>query len=129
MEFDWVELDKSLQWKAFVRTAALLRGRHNDVLIVLGPFNGYMIAESQRPTFERLRDAIASRLRRDGLPVIVPDTLPSDLYADASHPLTEGYSVLAGKYYADKSFRSWLARGAAKRSGNKVSSSMRTLPN
>jgi len=39
----------------------------------------------------------------------VPDILPSELYADASHPLTAGYELLAKRIYADESFRKWLA--------------------
>jgi hypothetical protein len=34
--------------------------------------------------------------------------LPSDLYADASHPLTDGYDLLAKRIYADQRFRRWL---------------------
>jgi hypothetical protein len=40
----------------------------------------------------------------------VPETLPSPLYADASHPLTEGYELLAGRISRDPAFRAWLAR-------------------
>lgn len=109
VEFDWVELDQSAQWKAFRRTVALLRSRADDVLIIVGPFNEHMIAASQRPVFERLQSGIAAHLALDGLPVIVPETLPSDLYADASHPLTDGYALLARRIYADKTFQEWLS--------------------
>jgi hypothetical protein len=43
----------------------------------------------------------------------VPETLPSALYADASHPLTEGYALLAKRISADPQFRNWLT-GALK---------------
>jgi hypothetical protein len=34
----------------------------------------------------------------------VPATFPSGLYADASHPLTEGYELLAKQIYGEASF-------------------------
>jgi hypothetical protein len=34
--------------------------------------------------------------------------LPSALYADASHPLTDGYKLLAARIYADPNFKAWL---------------------
>lgn len=107
--FDWVSLDQSLQWQAFARTIELLRRRGNDVLVVLGPFNQWMVAAEQRPTFHKLRDGIAQWLSAQGVPCVIPETLPSDLYADASHPLTEGYARLARNIYQDAALRRWLA--------------------
>jgi hypothetical protein len=40
--------------------------------------------------------------------VVVPEALPSALYADASHPLTQGYELLARRICADEMFRNWL---------------------
>jgi hypothetical protein len=39
---------------------------------------------------------------------VVPETLPSELYADASHPLTQGYELLAKRIYTVERFRKWL---------------------
>jgi hypothetical protein len=39
---------------------------------------------------------------------LIPDTLPSTLYADASHPLTAGYETLAGRLLRDTAFQKWL---------------------
>jgi hypothetical protein len=38
----------------------------------------------------------------------MPDVLPSELYADASHPLTEGYALLAKEIWADQVFQKWM---------------------
>ena len=65
--------------------------RGNDVLVVLGPFNEHMLAEDNRPAYRKIRDGIAAWLGQNQIPAVVPETLPSDLYADASHPLTDGY--------------------------------------
>ena len=53
----------SLQWQAFQRVIGLLRGRGNDVLVVVGPFNEHMIVPEQRPAFRGLATA-----SRPGLP-------------------------------------------------------------
>ena len=82
--------------------------RGNDVLVVLGPFNEHMLAEENRPAYQKIRDGIAAWLAQNQIPAVVPETLPSDLYADASHPLTDGYELLAKHIYADPHFRSWL---------------------
>lgn len=106
--FDWVSLDASLQWQAFQRLVRLLRDRHNDVLVVVGPFNEHLIAPESREGYRALRDGIAAWLRAQGVPCVVPAPLASELYADASHPLTAGYEALAGVLMADESFRGWL---------------------
>jgi hypothetical protein len=110
VNFDWVALDKSVQWAAFQRLVHLLRERGNDVLVIVGPFNEHMIAPEQRPTFRGLRDGIAAWLASERVPTVVPPTLASPLYADASHPLTEGYAELARQISQDPTFRNWLAR-------------------
>jgi hypothetical protein len=107
--FDWVELDASLQWQAFQRVIDLLQRRGNDVLVVLGPFNEAMVAEDERPTLARLRDGIAAWLTARHVAHVVPSPLPSDLYADASHPLTDGYALLALRICREPVFRQWLA--------------------
>jgi hypothetical protein len=106
--FDWVGLEASLQWHAFQRVLATLQERHNDVLVVLGPFNEHLIAEENRPAFRQLRNGIADWLRQHHVPHLVPEILPSSLYADASHPLTEGYELLAKRIYDDQGFRDWM---------------------
>lgn len=106
--FEWVELDQSLQWAAFQRLVKLLRSRDNDVLVVVGPFNEHIMAVENRQGFHRLRDGIAEWLTKNHIAWVVPDTLPSALYADASHPLTEGYQQLANNLHSDMVFRKWL---------------------
>jgi hypothetical protein len=108
--FDWVELNASLQWGGFQRVIGLLRQRGNDVMVVLGPFNEHMMAEDNRPAYRKLRDDIAAWLRQNQVPFLVPEPLPSLLYADASHPLTEGYELLAKRICADERFQQWLKR-------------------
>jgi hypothetical protein len=105
--FEWVGLDASLQWHAVQRTVNRLNARGNDVLVVLGPFNEHLMAEDNRQEFHKIRDGILLWLNENKIPTIVPETLPSELYADASHPLTAGYELLAKRIYADPRFQSW----------------------
>jgi hypothetical protein len=107
--FDWVDLDASLQWRAFRELIGLLRSRGNDVLVVLGPLNEHMVAEDQRPAFRKLRDGVAAWLVANHVAHVIPETLPSELYADASHPLTDGYARLAKRIFQDAGFQRWYA--------------------
>jgi DNA-binding transcriptional regulator of glucitol operon len=110
IQFDWVDLDKSLQWSAFRRVIERLQNRGNDVLVIVGPFNEHMIASEQRPIYVKMCERIVAELSAErGVHLIVPTTLPSALYADASHPLTEGYALLARHISVEPAFRHWLA--------------------
>ena len=105
--FDWVALDKSLQWRSFQRVIETLRERGNEVLVVLGPFNEHIMAGENRPAYRRIREDIVAWLETNQIPHVVPDPLPGALYADASHPLTQGYQLLANRLYGDAAFRKW----------------------
>jgi len=106
--FDWVALDKSLQWHAFQRVIEVLRERGNDVLVVLGPFNEHIMATENHPAYRRIQDDILAWLSTNRIPHVAPQSLPSELYADASHPLTEGYQLLARRLYSDTAFQKWM---------------------
>ena len=109
--FEWVELDASLQWRSFQRIIRILRERGNDVMVVLGPFNEHIMAEENRLAYRKIHDGIAAWLEQNHVPHVVPETLPSLLYADASHPLTDGYDLLAKRIYGDEKFQKWCSRG------------------
>jgi len=110
-QFQWVALEKSLQWRAFKRLALLLRGRGNEVLVILGPFNTHMMAPENKPRFEQERELVQKWLAEQRFAAFSPPPLKSRLYGDASHPLTAGYQILAGQILADKGYRDWLATG------------------
>lgn len=107
VEFEWVETAKSLQWQAFGRVVERLRARGADVLVLVGPFNESMLTDTNRATYTRWREKVASWLKEQGVPAFLPAALPSGLYADASHPLTEGYALLAKQLWADPTFQAW----------------------
>ena len=108
--FEWVDLDRSLQWGAFQRLVALLKSRGNDVLVVVGPFNEHIMVPENRPVFHQLRDRIAHWLLANQIAHVVPETLPSPLYADASHPITDGYKKLSEQLVRDPVFQKWMGK-------------------
>lgn len=112
--FDWVSSATSLQWAAFLRTLEQLRAQGNDVLVMLGPFNEHIMAEANRVGFVSLRADILARFTARQMKFVTPAALPSALYADASHPLTEGYRVLAEQLAADPVFQDWMGGLAGK---------------
>ena len=54
------------------------------------------------------RDGIDTWLTQHQVPHWKPEALPSELYADASHPLTAGYEMLAKRMLAEPVFKQWL---------------------
>ena len=106
--FEWVELEQSLQWAAFQRLVRLLQSRGNDVLVVVGPFNEHIMTEENRAGFRKLHDGVVGWLAKNGVERVVPSTLPSHLYADASHPLTAGYKLLAEQLSQAPAFQKWI---------------------
>ncbi len=108
--FEWVDLDSSLQWAAFQRLTRLLEQRHNQVLVVIGPFNEHMMAPENLPAYRKLRGGVEEWFHSRGTPCLAPEPLPSDVYADASHPLTQGYELLAEELRHAPAFREWLAK-------------------
>lgn len=58
--------------------------------------------------YTAIHDGAVQWLREKGVPCVVPPTLPSKFYADASHPLTKGYESLAKTVFQDDAFQKWL---------------------
>jgi hypothetical protein len=104
VNFPWVELETSLQWRSFRRTIEILQKRGNRVFVVLGPFNEHMLTEESLEVYEKRKREAEAWLREAQIPYVIPAALPSDLYADASHPLAEGYRLLAERLFEDRSF-------------------------
>lgn len=123
---DWVPLDESLQWQAFLRTVQLLQDRGNRVFVIVGPFNAHMLAEENRQEFDMLKKQATDDLHNRDIPFLAPPLLPSDDYGDASHPLAAGYERLAESIYGTPAFRDWLDRIVAANDG--VFSARQTVP-
>jgi hypothetical protein len=110
--FPWWPLKESYQWERFRAALATLRARHNDVFVVIGPLNTHLMTERSAERYDRLRGELEAWLRARGVPCCAPKVLPSDLYADASHPLKAGYAQVAEELFADEAFRDWIRQVA-----------------
>ena len=94
-DFDWRSLADSVQWRYFRALVALLLERGNRVVVLVGPFNEHLLTPTSQRAYAALRSEVVSWLTEQGVEVLAPGALPSATYADASHPLAEGYRQLA----------------------------------
>ena len=116
LKADWVELDGSFQWQSFLRTLDLLKGRGNEVFVVVGPFNEPMLADASRDVYKLRKQEVHEQLAARQIPHVVAAPLPSELYADASHPLADGYALMALQLSADPAFAEFCGLKATERS-------------
>lgn len=100
----WVDLDDSFQWDSLLRTIARLQSRGNRIFVLVGPFNEHMLEPESLARYRRLKIRIAALLAEQGIPHYVPEALPSEMYADASHPLSDGYSLTARRLFQSQAF-------------------------
>lgn len=93
-DFPWVDPETSLQWQAFQRTVTLLRQRGNRMFVLVGPFNEHLLSVESRTRYLDLKRSIETWLQTNQVEYLAPTALPSEQYADASHPLSAGYAEL-----------------------------------
>jgi len=105
-DFQWVELESSLQWKFFQKSVELLKKRGNIVFVLAGPFNEHMLNGESIETYRNMKSKIEAWLQQNNIAYYIPPSLPSELYVDASHPMSEGYAMLAKQLFENESFKS-----------------------
>jgi hypothetical protein len=98
-DLPWVELKTSIQWASFRRAVEILRRRDNKLLVVVGPYNEHALTESSLAKYRVVKQGIEEWLRANDVPYIAPAPLPSESYADSSHPLDAGYALLAQRLF------------------------------
>jgi len=103
-ELPWVSLESSLQWKAFQTLLELLRSRENRVFVVIGPLNQHMLSPANAEVYRGMLEEVRAWLGENTFTFFQPTTLPSDLYADLSHPLRQGYALLAEELWGQLVF-------------------------
>ncbi|MFH1883301.1 MAG: hypothetical protein ABIL62_11380 [Planctomycetota bacterium] len=52
-----------------------------------------------------MKSKIEEWLQQNNIAYYMPATLPSEWYVDASHPMSEGYAMLAKQLFENESFR------------------------
>ena len=102
--FPWVELDASFQWDRFRNALDTLQARGNRVFVLVGPMNEHMLTDRSLETYAQRKAEVAAWLAANEIPHYVPKALPTDNYADASHPLAEGYRILAERLLESEAF-------------------------
>jgi hypothetical protein len=110
VDFDWIDLDTSLQWPAFQHAVDTLERRGNRVFVLVGPFNEHMLTPASLTRYEKVKATIGAWLKEKQIPHAMPAPLPRDQYGDASHPLAVGYKSLAHTLQTDPSFRAAMLR-------------------
>jgi hypothetical protein len=108
----WVELDGSLQWQFFRQTVERLQARGSEVFVLVGPFNEHMLDEASAEAYGQIKGQIGTWLRENDVLHLVAEPLPSALYADTSHPLAEGYALLAGQLLDAPAFQRVMSGGS-----------------
>ena len=101
----WVELGTSIQWRFFQRAVEILQRRRNRVFVLVGPFNEHMLTPGSLEVYNLRKVQVEAWLKGREIPHFVPAALPSEQYADASHPLSEGYAMLARQLFENEAFR------------------------
>lgn len=105
---EWVDLQTSIQWQSFQHTIEILQRRNNRLLVVLGPFNEHMLQPESLLRYSAIKAGVIQWFESHDIPILVPNLLPSDLYADASHPLAEGYANLAQIIAGSEAFAAFV---------------------
>jgi len=110
IDFQWVELETSLQWRSLRRSVELLKARSNTVFVLVGPFNEHMIGDESVETYQKIQAQVEHWLQQNNVAYYMPQALPSRLYIDASHPSSEGYAMLAKQILEIHSFNAKFTR-------------------
>lgn len=103
--FRWVELETSLQWASFRRVVERLGRQQNRVFVVVGPFNEHLLTPASRTVYASRVAAVRQWLVDRRIPHHVAPLLPTETYGDASHPLDDGYRLMAESLAGDAEFQ------------------------
>ena len=111
-DFPWLQIEKSFQWGSFKRVIEILNSRNNKVFVLLGPFNSHILTEESLNRYNIMKDGMETWLKENEISFYLAPALPSELYADASHPLKEGYAIIAEVLLENESFQGWLKKAS-----------------
>ena len=68
------------------------------MFVLVGPFNEHILKGKSIETYRQIKSEIETWLQQNNVPYYIPVALPSRMYCDASHPLSEGYAELANDF-------------------------------
>lgn len=107
-DFPWVKLEESSQWRSFKEVVDILRSRDNDVFVLFVSFNPYILTEESLARYNVMRAEAEDWLAGEGIAYLLVSDLPPEMYADASHPLKEGYEKIALDLFKHGAFQEWM---------------------
>jgi len=107
-DFPWVSVNESFQWDSFKKAVKLLQARKNKVFVIIGPFNPYILTDKSLKRYNAMKKDMETQLRDEGISYASISDLPSQYYADASHPLKDGYAVIAKELLDSELFKKWV---------------------
>ena len=84
-----------------------LQQRHCKVYVLVGPFNEHMLKKESLLVYNKMLKEAESQLQEKDIMYHRFSIVPSNYYADASHPLAEGYKMLAERLYVSESFQAF----------------------
>ena len=91
----------------------LLQERGNRVCVMVGPLNPYMLTPASLNRFRKLQQDICTWLKDHNIEYVPVPDLPTEMYADASHPLDKGYDLIADTLLQSPVFTPYINHGAA----------------
>lgn len=106
--FDWVDPDGSFQWECFKSVVRILQARNNHVFVLVSPFNTYMMEEKSVAGYEKLVATAEEWLKANNGWFAARFEIPSETFADASHPVNSGYEIIARELMKKPAFKGWL---------------------
>ena len=98
-DIQWIAIETSLQWRFFRHSVQFLKKRGNRVFVLVGPFNEHILKDASIDVYQQMKRNIKDWLQQNNIPYYMPEALPSEMYCDASHPLSEGYAELAKQLF------------------------------
>ncbi|MFA7231405.1 MAG: hypothetical protein WC071_09050 [Victivallaceae bacterium] len=113
-DWNWVPLDESKQWAAFNNVLELLKSRNNQVFVLVGSINPFILTKNSLDKYNQLRADICAGLKKENTPFFLLPELPSGSYADASHPLSCGYEQIAATLLQSPDFVKYINQGDGK---------------
>lgn len=113
--WDWIPLEKSRQWKAFTQIIDILKSNNNKVLVMAGPINPYILTPESLSKYRKLQSDIKNFLDKKNIACYIVPDMPSETYADASHPLEKGYQIIADKLYETDFVKKALSSDSGKK--------------
>ena len=107
-DMDWVRPESSFQWRYMLASVRRLKEQGNRVVAVITPFNSFMLTGKGRAERDAIILQIQQELAADGVAALLPVLDRPEYFADLSHPVAEGYAVMASWLAGNSDFKLFM---------------------